>query len=144
MVALDALPTATLPVGAAVNAQGQIAGWFSTANGCDHAFLWTPDTPGASAGTMIDLAACAQAYAINDQGQVAGWATAPKDRSQTAVLWSTANNTVTSTLFLGKLNGTRISLARGISNKVNGVVQVAGFSRSSSLAERATLWTVTQ
>src|SRR5580658_7644540 len=57
----------------AVNASGQVVGWYTLTGGAQHAFSW-------QAGIMVDLgtlggglADYSQAYALNDSGQVVGY-----------------------------------------------------------------------
>jgi probable HAF family extracellular repeat protein len=55
-----------------INDAGQVVGYFTTAGGAEHAFLY-------HSGTMIDLGAPpggnSYAYGINDAGQIVGYST---------------------------------------------------------------------
>jgi probable HAF family extracellular repeat protein len=67
----------------AINASGCVVGWGSAATGQD-AFLWTPDTPNGTTGTMVDLNSLPiasslpsgyhfyDAFAINASGSIVG------------------------------------------------------------------------
>ena len=83
-----------------INDQGQIVGYADVlpadANGyySQHAFLWTPNTPNGTVGTMQDLGilnggANSYAKAINSQGQVVGSADLPG--YNVAIIWDTAH-----------------------------------------------------
>jgi probable HAF family extracellular repeat protein len=62
----------------AINSVGQVVGYTVTSSGNGHAFLWTPTSPNATTGTMIDLntligsnqISLGEAMGINDRGQI--------------------------------------------------------------------------
>ena len=67
--------------GWALNDRGQVVGHADTEAGSGHvgfhAFLWSPDVPNGTTGTIVDLGALrgdtiSTAYGINDQGLVVG------------------------------------------------------------------------
>ena len=60
-----------------INAAGAVVGESGTVSGFDHAFLWVPDNPEGTQGTMYDLGtppgqAISTASAINDKGTIVG------------------------------------------------------------------------
>jgi probable HAF family extracellular repeat protein len=61
-----------------INSQGQVAGRSSAPSGGSHAFIWTPNSPNGTTGTMADLsdlpggADDGSATGINARGQVVG------------------------------------------------------------------------
>jgi probable HAF family extracellular repeat protein len=73
-----------------INARGQVVGYGYVPTG-DRAFLWTPNEPNGSSGSMVDLGELpggidrSNAYDINSQGQVVGesWRDGPR-----AFLWT--------------------------------------------------------
>jgi probable HAF family extracellular repeat protein len=70
----------------AINDAGQVVGMAQTANGHSHAFLWTPNTPHSTSGSMKDLGTLdsgtfSQADAIDGSGHVGGLSTFNKDVS---------------------------------------------------------------
>jgi len=73
-----------LSAATAINEQGQVVGWSSTAEGNIRAFLWQN-------GTMIDLGTLGGNYSgawdINEQGQVVGGSTNIEGNNR-AVLWT--------------------------------------------------------
>jgi len=79
----------------AINAGGQVAGWSDAAAGL-RAFLWTPNTPNGSSGTMINLGTLigdsqSFAYGINGGGYVVGSSSLNNDPNDThAFLYSPA------------------------------------------------------
>jgi probable HAF family extracellular repeat protein len=72
--------------GGGINASGQVAG-SSLIEGdeFDHAFLWTPTTPGGTSGSMLDLGTLAGSdsygYNVNAAGQVVGLSYVPAEVS---------------------------------------------------------------
>ena len=110
---------------AGINDSGQVVGWSDTANGAEHAFLY-------SNGTMTDLGTLpgggeSCAYGINDKGQVVGYSYTAND-GEHAFLYS--NGTM---IDLGFLPGGVQSWACSIND--NG--QVAGCSSTASGVDRA-------
>lgn len=98
-----------------INAMGQVVGWSSIAgNSANHAFLWTPDVPNGTTGSIIDLghlgASYSIAYGINDVGVVVG-ASATSGGEQHAFVWTQATGMVD----LGTLGGV-YSFALGIND----------------------------
>jgi probable HAF family extracellular repeat protein len=64
-------------IASGINDFGQIVGTESTADAPQHAFLWIPEVPNGTSGSMIDLTPSlnnsrSDAYAINSAGQVVG------------------------------------------------------------------------
>jgi probable HAF family extracellular repeat protein len=61
-----------------ISDSGQVVGWADVPSGDRHAFLWTPDVPNGTIGTMIDLGTLggleSNAHAMNDSGQIVGTA----------------------------------------------------------------------
>jgi probable HAF family extracellular repeat protein len=87
MVDLGTLPDEKESWGSDINSKGQVVGYSSDAvvGWPGRAFLWTPTTPNADSGTMIDLNSVIEpsiaaewtlrhATAINDRGQIVGYA----------------------------------------------------------------------
>jgi probable HAF family extracellular repeat protein len=89
-----------------INNAGQMAGWFATGTGADHAFLY-------SGGALTDLGtfggANSHANALNDLGQVVGYADTSAD-GRRAFLYSGGTMTNLGTL------GPGTSAANGINN----------------------------
>jgi|GEM_PF-4659368 len=93
-----------------INASGQVVG---SSNGSvanphsPHAFLWQPNTPNGSTGTMIDLGTLggnvSAAYGINAMGQVVGMSNTTFNGGDHAFLWtpSTPNGTTGTMIDLG-------------------------------------------
>jgi probable HAF family extracellular repeat protein len=92
-----------------INSAGQVVGWTQTSSGAGHGFLWTPTSPNATTGTMIDLNTpigvnnftLYSATGINDHGQIVGpsskGAVLLTPTSTTAALAQPASSTPTST-----------------------------------------------
>src|SRR5262249_27765373 len=105
-----------------INASGQVAGEAQTTHpGESHAFLWNPDVPNGTTGTLNDLGTfggfpTSTAYAINDAGQAAGTS------GGHAILFSDGM-----LIDLGFLPGGFNSSATGI----NALGQVAGISTTT-------------
>jgi len=113
-----------------INNFGQVAGtaWNYTAEGYDwRAFLWTPDVPNGTTGTLVDLIGPnSSAYGINDRGQVVG--------SWPAFVWSPSSpNTSSGTLVM--LDGMEQCL------DINNQGQIAGALLSGYGGSHAALWT---
>jgi len=130
-----------------INAFGQVVGLAST-NEFDtnygfyhqHAFLWMPNAPHSTTGTMVDLGLLggifSGANAINDAGQVVGMTNMPSG-GDNAFLWTpnTPNGTTGTMVALGTLDGWS-SEARAI----NAAAQVVGWSYTATDAQHAFLW----
>lgn len=121
-----------------INAAGQVAGGSQRTTGVGHAFLWTPNTPNGTTGTMIDLgtlsgnsADFSDARGINAAGQVVGFS------GSHAFLWApdVPNGTTGTMTDLGTLGG--FSEASG----VNDAGQVVGVSATATGDRHGFLWT---
>jgi probable HAF family extracellular repeat protein len=148
-VELGYLPGRTASTSAAdINALGQVvgSGRSGEAIATPHAFLWTPNIPNGSTGSMIDLGDLpggndwSVANGINARGQVVGeGSTAAGNR---AFLWSpsTPNGTTGSMVNLGALPGEGLHSA---ANDINIHGQVVGYTGNSPTlrSSRAFLWT---
>jgi len=128
-----------------INASGQVVGW---SNGSvdhpfsPHAFLWQPNTPNGTTGTMIDLGTLpggnySEAVGINASGQVAGMSSVAPGGNSHAFLWtpSTPNGTTGTMIDLGILPA-----AGGNVTAINDYGQVAGLS-SIGFFPQAWIWT---
>ena len=112
----------------ALNEQGQVVGYSTTATGARHAFLWTP-----GAG-MRDLGVLAEglgsiARGINDRGAVVGQSTLPypataRNPETHAFLWTPAGGMQD----LGALGG---ELTSSVAYDINNAGQVVGRSYSA-------------
>src|SRR6266550_3577862 len=110
----------------AINGRGQVVGSGRIRGGLvDHAFLWTPDVPNGTTGTMTDLGTLpvgsgSAAFGINDLGQVVGCSYTDfcGPTSGSAFLWTpdVPNGTTGSMINLGTLPGASGSEASGINN----------------------------
>jgi probable HAF family extracellular repeat protein len=131
-----------------INAAGQVVGWSDTSEWDpdfgyfhQHAFLWRPNTPNGTTGTMVDLGVLggvfSEATAINDTGQVVGMTNMPSG-GDNAYLWTpnVPNGTTGTMIALGTLDGWS-SEARAI----NASMQVVGWSYTATNAQHAFLWT---
>jgi probable HAF family extracellular repeat protein len=141
MVDLGDLPGGmTRGTATSINSSGQVTG-VSYADDGARSFLWTPATPNASAGTMVNLGGAALSYGqgINDRGQVAGERTT--SGAPFASLWTptVANGASGTTKNLGDLPG-GIEMSNGWG--INGYGQVVG-SSNAEFGSRGFLWTPT-
>ena len=147
MLSIGVLGTGRSSEAYAINNAGQIAGWSYWTNDPvyenEHrAFLWTPDTPNGSTGTMVNLGTLGGSWSvatsISQDGKVAGWSALPGG-SPHAFLWTPGGTAGPSSnpqmQDLGALNGYN-TLALG----VNSAGQVVGQDMSAG-AGRAFLWT---
>jgi probable HAF family extracellular repeat protein len=119
----------------AINVSGQVVGYY-TANGVDHAFLWTPAAANGTKGSMIDLGtlggAASAALGINTSGQVVGQADTAGGQHH-AFLWQSG----TGMMDLGTLGGTGSSAAG-----INDAGQICGTANlSGDTYQHAFLWT---
>jgi probable HAF family extracellular repeat protein len=129
-----------------INDRGQIVGETMAAKGERHAFLWTPDAPNGTTGTMVDLGTvggfpASVATSINASGQVAGRLFDPSTGLSVAFLWqpNTPNGTIGTMISLGTIGG----IASGAGG-INSSGKVVGFSFPPGNAEvDAVLWTPT-
>ena len=130
----------------AINGRGQVVGFGRIRGGLvDHAFLWTPDVPNGTTGSMTDLGTLpggsgSAAFGVNDRGQVVGcsYTNFCDPTNGSAFLWTpdVPNGTTGSMIDLGTLPGASGSEASGINNGG----QVVGASGANFTA-RAFLWT---
>jgi probable HAF family extracellular repeat protein len=133
-----------------INVGGQITGYSSLAGEeilptIDHAFLWTPTTPGGASGTMLDLGTLGGQYSIgngiNDNGQVTGISATTGDAEAHAMLWTptTPGGTIGTMVDLGTLAG-----AESEAFAINSSGQVTGYSSTANFgAFHAFVWTPT-
>jgi probable HAF family extracellular repeat protein len=128
-----------------INARGQVVGISLLMTGANHAFLWNPDTPNDTAGTMHDLGHLGGdlsiAMGINASGQVTGMSTTA-DGSRHVFLWTphTPNGTTGTMIDLGSFGGLNAQPLAGI----NDYGQVAGqydVDISGNTVTHAFLWT---
>ena len=126
----------------AINDYGQVVGEGQAPTG-QHGFLWTPDSPNTTSGSIIDLGDLpggvdrSHAYGINALGQVVGEGEA--STGARAFLWSptTPNGTTGAIVDIGELpGGANASSAVAI----NESGQMAGGSNNLS-GRRAFRWT---
>ena len=105
----------------AINSFGQVVGQSDTAGGViAHAYLWTPNIPNGTTGSIMDLGTLPSPYSgrseatgVNGTGQVVGGS----GEGPHAFLWSptSPNGTTGSMVDLGDLpGGVDASFARGI------------------------------
>src|SRR5207248_1917115 len=133
----------------AINGRGQVVGFGRIRGGLvDDAFLWTPDVPNGTTGSMTDLGTLpggsgSAAFGVNDRGQVVGcsYTNFCDPTNGSAFLWTpdVPNGTTGSMIDLGTLPGASGSEARGI----NDVGQVVGDAVVNGAAH-AVLWTMTE
>jgi probable HAF family extracellular repeat protein len=116
--------------GAGINNYGQVAGYSWTSSGLEHAFLWTPATPGGTKGSMVDLGTFggpnSWATAVNGQGYVIGQAQDIGNCDHPFLWRPAAANGTTGTLI--DLNPLACDVVRGINNSA----VVAGAAESST------------
>jgi probable HAF family extracellular repeat protein len=77
MVDIGALPGDVMSIGTDINDRGQVVGYSNDPEFASRPFLWTPDEPNGSTGTMVELSYVADASggiaeAINANGWVIG------------------------------------------------------------------------
>jgi probable HAF family extracellular repeat protein len=141
--ALAPLPNTSSGVAYDINTAGQIAGSVElAAAGCaTRAVVWASAVGSATQLPVLSGGTCAQAMAINDAGQISGLSSNSRGAFR-AVLWrpTAGGYSVTD---LGQPRGTTPNLM-GINepSATGAAVEVAGFARSTSGAEHATLWTI--
>jgi probable HAF family extracellular repeat protein len=137
MVDLGRLGNVGSSTGRAVNATGTVVGESYNDVDGDQAFVWTPDSPNGTTGTMSALPILPLAeggsYAnnINDNGQIVGYGPQELLNERRAYLWSTPS----SPQDLGVLPGDLTSSAVDINN----LGHVVGMSDGES-GLRAFLW----
>ena len=125
-----------------INAFGQVVGW-SVVESETHGFLWTPDLPNGTVGTMTDLGELpgggnlTDAHAINSYGQVVGESNKSTGLAN-AFLWSptTPNGTNGSMIELGALPG---GSGRSVAYGINSQGHIVGGS-SIGVGSHAFLW----
>jgi probable HAF family extracellular repeat protein len=117
----------TISVAYALNEQGQVAGYSTTATGAVHAFLWTPGVGMQDLG-VLDGGTSSRARGINDRGEVVGQSTLPRvdprEPQTHAFLWTPAGGMQD----LGALGG---GLTSSVASDINNVGQVVGRSYSA-------------
>jgi len=117
-----------------VNEAGQVGGTASTASGALHAFLWTPNVPNGTVGTMVDLepgGTYSEAYGLNDRGDVVGQHDAAG--GVRAFIW----NAATGMRDIGTFPGGGNSAALGVDR----LSRVVGFALDGSGQRRPFVWT---
>ena len=121
----------------AISSDGKVVGYSQDARGNYRAFLWTPDQPNGTTGTMIDLGTLGGnevwATDVNAAGQVVGGSTLPGEREGHAFVWTQATGMVD----LGTRGG-GYSFAIGI----NDVGVIVGEAQLGS-GKRPIVWTQT-
>jgi uncharacterized membrane protein len=141
---LGTLPGHQGSIANGINSWGMVVGQSMPAQGCHQAVVWlTQDGRKSGMIQLPTLGGCgAAAGGINDQGRIAGWS--QNSRNETvATMWTvTPTGAVTSMQGFGRLNGTYLASATELSATINGITQMAGYSRTPKGKERATLWTV--
>ena len=138
---LGTLPGGNYSSAVGINASGQVAGRSSiTVNGNDHVFLWTPNTPNGTTGTMINLGLPQSSIAqgINDFGQVTGVSLVGGWFQSWLWTPSTANGTSGTVTWLGTLGG-----GGAEAHDVNTFGQVVGVSNTANTSLHGFLWTPT-
>lgn len=128
-----------------INDSGQVVGVSQTeVEGQSHAYLWSPNVPNGSSGTMVDLGVLSAevgddssfAEGINNLGQATGGS---RVEGQThAFLWtpSVANGNTGSMVDLGRLGDAGSSTGRA----VNATGTVVGDSYNDVDGEQAFVW----
>jgi probable HAF family extracellular repeat protein len=112
----------------ALNEQGQVVGYSTTATGARHAFLWTPGVGMRDLGVLAEgLGSVARG--INDRGEVVGQSTLPipaipRNPETHAFLWTPAGGMQD----LGALGG---ELTSSVAYDINNAGQVVGRSYSA-------------
>jgi uncharacterized membrane protein len=121
-----------------------VVGQSIPAQGCHQAVVWLTEA-GRNTGMiqLPTLGGCgAAAGGINDQGRIAGWSQNSRNEI-VATMWTvTPTGAVTNIQGFGRLKGTYLASATELSATINGITQMAGYSRTPNGKERATLWTV--
>jgi probable HAF family extracellular repeat protein len=142
-------PGGQMTVATKINSTGQFVGSFGSFFGSPnfHAFLWTPQSPNGTTGSMVELGylpghlASASALDISSMGQVVGSSMSEDilNPSTHAFLWTPAvpNGTTGSMIDLGDLPG---GGEGSIANAVNSRGQVVG-EGSTATGNHAFLWT---
>ena len=99
----------------AISSDGKVVGYSQDADGNYRVFLWTPDQPNGTTGTMIDLGSLGGnetwASDVNAAGQVVGGSTLAGETEGHAFVWTQATGMVD----LGTLGGV-YSFAIGIND----------------------------
>jgi len=113
--------------GSAINASGEVTGFFETIDGLTHAFVWDGTTT-QDLGTLGGSSS--EGRAINASGQVTGFAATAGDEASHAFLWDG-----TTMQDLGTLGG---SFSAGVD--INDSGQVAGLSDTIDGDLHAFLW----
>lgn len=121
-----------------VNRYGDAVGTSSPSQGCNSAVLWASNgavrlLPGFAGGCGTE------AYAINDAGQIVGRADSGRFGLR-AVMWTASASTISGPLDLGALPGAKFVNASCISANIAGLVQMAGYQRSTSGTLTPLLW----
>ncbi len=112
----------------ALNEQGQVVGYSTTATGARHAFLWTPGVGMRDLGVLAEgLGSVARG--INDRGEVVGEATLPipaipRNPETHAFLWTPAGGMQD----LGALGG---EFTSSVAYDINNTAQIVGRSYSA-------------
>jgi probable HAF family extracellular repeat protein len=136
--------------GFGINDYGQAVGmsYIAAPTGyiINHAFLWTPATPGSTKGAMTDLGALNNtlgfdtsiASAINAQGMVTGQTVISDSGWYHAFVWSpsTPNGTKGTMVDLGALDG-----VYSLGNSINSSGTVVGGSTDGTAGGHAVIWT---
>jgi probable HAF family extracellular repeat protein len=146
LIDLGDLPTATASNANGINDYGQVVGFSQTHNApgrISSAFLWTPNKPGGTAGSMTDISKATGsgdiASSINALGQVAGETAGGSAES----LWTPTapNGTTGSMTFPGTLPGTEESFPGKIN--VRGQIPGSSYGAFTDGLYHANLWSPT-